>query len=242
MSNFAIVVVNIYICYLMYPYLRDILTLKWKNKIQIDRSQILWESKINLYATSKYRIFFFIIVKVAILYMFYWIFSASFRLFQSNVIYEYTLGMLTLLTGFVYIFVGGFIYSTIDFKKMFLTKNGLILQTRFSGDILYKYGQFIMYEENHFRIPQEVIAIESEYAKKYFIMPIPRPINSNVLHGNILGDIVTFSKICKQQTETAIKAMDTKSRVALFLKYYEHIEIIFNEERNHNIFTIDFSP
>lgn len=36
--------------------------------------------------------------------------------------------------------------------------------------------------------------------------------------------------------------MDTKSKVALFLKYYEHIEIISNEQRNHNIFTIDFSP
>ncbi len=42
--------------------------------------------------------------------------------------------------------------------------------------------------------------------------------------------------------KNALESMDTKSRVDLFLKYYEHIEIISNEERNHNIFTIDFSP
>lgn len=237
MSHFAIVVVNIYTCYLMYPYLKDIFTFKWKNKIQIDYSQILWESKINLDSTSKIRVFFFILVKFAILYIFYWIFGVGFILFQSNIIYEYILGIMTLSTSFIYIFLGVFIYSTLDFKKIFLTKNGLILQTRFSGDILYEYGQFIMYEENHFRIPQEVIAVESKKNKKYFIMS-----RSNGLSGSIFGDIATFSKICKQQTKIALNDMDTKSRVDLFLKYYEHIEIISNEQRNHNIFTIDFSP
>ncbi len=168
MSHFAIVVVNIYTCYLMYPYLKDIFTFKRKNKIQIDYSQILWESKINLDSTSKIRVFFFILVKFAILYIFYWIFGVGFILFQSNIIYEYILGIITLSTSFIYIFLGVFIYSTLDFKKIFLTKNGLILQTRFSGDILYEYGQFIMYEENHFRIPQEIIAVESKKKQKIF--------------------------------------------------------------------------
>lgn len=45
MSHFTIIVVNIYTCYLMYPYLKDIFTFKWKNKIQIDYSQILWEAE-----------------------------------------------------------------------------------------------------------------------------------------------------------------------------------------------------
>ena len=222
----------------MYPYLRDIFTLKWKNKIKIDRSQILWESKINLCATSKISLFLFVLVKVAILYIFYWIFGVGFVLFQSGVMYEYILGIVTLLTSFVYIFLGVFIYSTIDLKKIFLTNNGLILHTRFSGDIVYKYGQFIMYEDNYFRIPQEVIVIESKDIKKYFIMPMP----TNGLSGSILGNIVAFSEICKQQTEAAIQDMNIKSQVNLFLKYYEHIEIIFNKERNHNIFTIDFAP
>lgn len=87
-------------------------------------------------------------------------------------------------------------------------------------------------------IPQEVIVIDSKDIKKYFIMPM----STNELSGSILGDIATFSKICKQQTEATIQDMDIKSQVNLFLKYYKHIEIIFNKEGNHNVFTINFTP
>lgn len=208
--------------------------LKWKHKIHIPYSEVLWESNLALHNTSTMAILTFIVIKLFIVFICIWIFIAGFKLLENNSI----LGYITLFLDSVYIFLGFFIYSTLDFKKIILTQNGLILKTRFSGDIFCPYGEFIIYDDSYFRIPQEVIGIDLKDIKKYFIIP-----KSRYQIGDILGDIESFSDICQQYTQKALATMNLESKTKLFLKYYEHIRLLpDNQEYNRNIFTIDFSP
>lgn len=225
-QSFIFIMTDIYIVYLMFPYLRDIWTFGWRNKIEIDKSEILWESKINFH---KIAVFFFIIVKLLALFVWFVIFIASLAFSTASPI-----GIITLFLIFLYIFSGCFIYYTINFKKMFLTKKGLVLQTRFSGDIFYQYGDFVAYDDSYFRIPEDVIVISSKNSKQVFIMP-----SSANTRGDNLGDIDAFRNICEQYFENALKNMDTKARVNLFLKYSQLFKygVVLK-----NYFTIDFNP
>lgn len=151
--------------------------------------------------------------------------------------HQYFIGIVSLSATSVLLFMYG---KELTFKKAFLTKYGLIIYTIFNTKS-YQYGDFVMKQSINRGIFLPMIDIvevkisSTLYEAQYFIFPYG-------YNEWVSFDNTDFRHLCTEYTQNALESMDTKSRVDLFLKYYEHIEIISNEERNHNIFTIDFSP
>ncbi|RDU59680.1 hypothetical protein CQA53_11330, partial [Helicobacter didelphidarum] len=116
------------------------------------------------------------------------------------------------------------IYKALNFKSMFLNNKGLFIQTRFSGNVFYPYGSFaICYSlATGIRFFERIEIYGVNHRNKIFLFPCGY---------DSLGSFKNnqeFKELCAKYTQNALETMDTKSRVALFLKYYEHIEIIFN--------------
>lgn len=200
---------------------------KNKDNIKLDSNgdEIIWESKRNAFGILSLCIFLFANI-------FFWCMS---WLMIAN--HQYFIGIVSLSATSVLLFMYG---KELTFKKAFLTKYGLIIYTIFNTKS-YQYGDFVMKQSINRGIFLPMIDIvevkisSTLYEAQYFIFPYG-------YNEWVSFDNTDFRHLCTEYTQNALESMDTKSRVDLFLKYYEHIEIISNEERNHNIFTIDFSP
>lgn len=195
-------------------------------KLDSNGDEIVWESKRQIHTFGILSFYILLFANI-----FFWCMS---WLMMGN--HQYFIGIISLSATSIILFIYG---KKLTFKKAFLTKYGLTIYTRFNTKS-YQYGDFVMKQtlsRGVYGITNlvEVTISSTLYEAQYFIFPYGYNEWASF-------DNTDFKHLCTGYTQNALETMDTKSRVALFLKYYEHIEIIFNEERNHNIFTIDFSP
>ena len=172
--------------------------------------------------------------------------------FFSHFIYPFGLVLLMLVAGYIAFYyhilfgsiliciVGCFIYKVFyyyfNLKAMLLTNKGLELHTRFSGGIVsYPYGTFTIkknVERGTYGISaSDIITIASTHQRGImFYSPV-----------QYLG-IDKSSAILSKHTQQALESIPIQDIAEIYLLYQDNIEYIFNETRNHNVFTIDFSP
>ncbi|TLD84793.1 hypothetical protein [Helicobacter sp. MIT 05-5294] len=199
-----------------------------KHKQEIEsrnRDMIIWESekKFCLVAILQYLIYFIVGI---LLSCFSWAI-----LLQESFLYIILTIPLTLF--FVYE-----IYKAINLKSAFLTQNGLLLQTRLKGTIFYPYGHFVI----GFSLAVGIRYFEriSVYGINHKNIEFVFPCGYDSL--GIFKNNKDFKQFCTHYTQNALETMNTKEKVMLYKLYRQNIEIIFNEERNHNVFTLDFKP
>lgn len=177
--------------------------------------------------------------------------NINFWNFFSHFIYPFGLVLFMLVAGYIALhynilfgsilicIVGFFIYKVFycyfNVKAMFLTTNSLELHTRFGGVISYDYGTFTIkknIERGTFGISvSDRIAIASTHQRGImFYSPV-----------QYLG-IDKSSAILSKHTQQVLESMSIQNIAEIYLLYQDNIEYIFNEIRNHNVFTIDFSP
>lgn len=128
-------------------------------------------------------------------------------------------------------------YKALNFQSMLLTEKGLLVKTRFNGEIFYPYGKFVMSYSIAVGLRFfERITIHNPNNKKEFLFPCGYDSLGNFENNQ------AFKELCTTYTQQALESMDTEKIVELYILYANNIEYIFNEERSNNVFTIDFSP
>ncbi len=112
------------------------------------------------------------------------------------------------------------------------------MATRFSGDIFYLYGDFVI----RFDIPigirfcEDITITNTKQQNRTF--PFPCGYDS---FGSFENNQV-FKEICTKHAQQALESMDIDKKAELYKIYTRNIIIIFNEERNSNVFMVDFLP
>lgn len=128
------------------------------------------------------------------------------------------------------------IYNAINFKSIYLTQKGLFLTTRFNGDIFYQYGDFVIcfYIRVGIMFFEEITIINTKQQKRSFLFPCGYDSFGNFENHQV------FKEICTKNTQQALESMDIDKKAKLYKPYTRNIQIIFNGERNSNVFMIDF--
>lgn len=185
------------------------------------RNNIIWQSRRQYHVIGVFQYALYIILGI---------FMCGFCLFallKESLWY----GLLVLVFCFE-------IYKALNFKSMFLNNEGLFIQTRFSGNVFYPYGSFgICYSlATGIRFFERIEIYDVNHRNKIFLFPCGY---------DSLGSFKNnqeFKALCTKHTNQALESLNLQEKVNLYKLYQSHIECIFDEERNHNIFTIDFSP
>lgn len=108
---------------------------------------------------------------------------------------------------------------------------------KFDKDIFYPYGQFTIQSVIRGRVRiEETLSFISNQNCKTFTMP-----NALDAFGNFYNN-QAFKELCTKYTQQALESMSLQERANPYRLYQSNIEHIFSETRNHNVFTIDFSP
>ena len=130
------------------------------------------------------------------------------------------------------------IYKALNFKSMFLDNNGLSIQTRFSGNVFYPYGSFGICNSLAIgiRFFERIEIYNANYRSRIFLFPCGYDSLGSFKNNQ------AFKELCTKYTQQALKSMNLQEKANLYKIYQSNIEHIFNETRNHNVFTIDFSP
>lgn len=131
------------------------------------------------------------------------------------------------------------IYKALNFKSMYLTKKGLLLKTRFNGNIFYPYGSFAINSSIAvgIRFFERIEIHNIKYCKeKSFIFPCGVDSFGSFQNNHM------FKELCTNYTQQALETINLEEKVNLYKLYRLNIEYFFSEEINHNVFTIDFSP
>lgn len=190
----------------------------------MDNITILWQSKRKIIYFS---LFFYILYFVLGIFIcwFCW-----FVLLRESLWY----GLLaTLLT----IFFISEAYEALNLESITLTDKGLILKMKFNKKIFYPYGKFTIQSVIRGLIRfEEVLSFISNQNCKTFKM-----LNGYDAFGSFYNN-QEFKELCTKHTNQALQSMNLQERANLYKLYQDNIEYIFNETRNHNVFTIDFSP
>lgn len=205
-------------------------------KLRFDTSNesILWKSKIKtsfwdllLYRFSAYSFFAFLI-------FFIWIFWIG---LSYNVFNYKNLGLFILCFIIASALTFPDFYAAFNFKFMYLTRKGLIVKTRFNGELFYPYGSFVMYSNaktiytdyhsyglKRVFTYEEITIFSLKHPKKTFALPKKRPpLKSYIFKGvyslsdqtDFLGAFENheeFKKLCTQYTQRALKTMNAKEK------------------------------
>ncbi|HEB7537195.1 TPA: hypothetical protein SB588_001731 [Campylobacter coli] len=131
------------------------------------------------------------------------------------------------------------LHRALNFKSIILTEQGLILKMRwFDTEIFYPYGSFTMSYDIAYGIRFfERIEIQNiKHIRKEFIFPC------GVDSFGSFENNHTFKELCTKYTQKALETMNLEEKVNLYKLYRANIKIFFNQEIDHNVFIIDFSP
>lgn len=187
--------------------------------------EIIWEGKKKYHPAGVFQ------------YMLYFIIGAFYMWFSWIMVLHISLWFLIFAISYN-AFMLWQIYNIINFKSIHLTQKGLVLATRFSGDIFYLYGDFVI----RFDIPigirfcEDITITNTKQQNRTF--PFPCGYDS---FGSFENNQV-FKEICTKHTQQALESMDIDKKAELYKIYTRNIYIIFNEERNSNVFMVDFLP
>lgn len=184
---------------------------------------ILWQSRRKIIYPS---LFFYILYFIFGIFMcwFCW-----FVLIKESLWY-------VLLAMLLTIFFISEAYEALNLESITLTDKGLILKMKFDKDIFYPYGQFTIQSviRGVIRFEEDLSFISNQNCKT-FKMP-----NGYDTFGNFYNN-QTFKDLCTKYTQQALESLNLQERANLYKLYQSNVEHVFNEIRNHNVFTIDFS-
>lgn len=191
----------------------------------MNNSTLLWKSKRKIIPFSLFFCSLYFILAFFVCW-FCW-----FVLLKESSWY----GLLAIFITFFYI---SELYETLNFKSIILTEQGLILKMRwFDTEIFYPYGSFTIKSITmQFIKFDETISFLSNTTIKNFKM-----LNGFESFGSFENNH-TFKELCTQYTQKALETMNLEEKVNLYKLYRANIEIFFNQEIDHNVFIIDFSP
>ncbi|MGX3044327.1 hypothetical protein [Helicobacter sp. T3_23-1056] len=187
--------------------------------------EILWEGKRKYHPAGVFQ------------YMLYFIVGAFFMWFSWILVFKISLWWLIFAISYD-AFMLWQMYNAINFKSIHLTQKGLVLTTRFGGDICYLYGDFVI----RFDIPigirfcEDITITNTKQQNRTF--PFPCGYDS---FGSFENN-QDFKEICTTKTQHALESMDIDKKAYLYKIYTLNVGMIFNEERNSNVFIIDFLP
>ena len=192
---------------------------------EVKVSNIIWHSQRQYYTIGIFQYVLYFILGIFICW-FCW-----FVLLKESLWY----GLLALTLSIFYYFE---IYKAFNFKFMFLDNKGLSIQTRLSGNVFYPYGSFGICNSLAIgiRFFERVEIYNVNYHNKIFLFPCGY---------DSLGSFKNnqeFKELCTKHTNQSLQSMNLQEKANLYKLYHSNIEYIFNETRNHNVFTIDFSP
>lgn len=187
--------------------------------------EIIWQGKRKYHSVGVFQ------------YMLYFIVGAFFMWFAWILVLDISLWFL--IFAIIYnAFMLWQIYNASNFKSIHLTQQGLVLFTRFSGDIFYRYGDFVI----RFDIPigirfcEDITITNTKQQKRSFIFPCGYDSFGSFENNR------DFKELCTKYTQQALESMDIIEKTNLYKIYTINIVIMFNEERNSNVFMIDFLP
>ncbi|TLD82990.1 hypothetical protein [Helicobacter trogontum] len=195
------------------------------NVLDSESSSIIWKGK---------RKFYLITTLFYLIYLIFGIFISCFfwtGLLQKSFWYILIAIPLTLFSLYE-------VYKALNLKAVLLTQNGLLLKTLFNGDVFYPYGYFTAGSSLAIGIKyfERVSVDNTNHSKMEFLFPYGY---------DSLGSFKNnqeFKALYTKHTNQALESLNLQDKVNLYKLYQSNIECIFDEERNHNIFTIDFSP
>lgn len=204
-----------------------------KFRFNTSNESILWESKIkaSFWDLLRYKFNYFSFL----LFFVGFIFSVCFIWLGLSYGIRYEYWFLCILSSILFgvLIVSNF-YTTFNFKSMYLTRKGLIVKTRFNGELFYPYGSFVMYSDakiinTHYNVNTEEITIFSlKQSKKTFAIPKKMPpLKSYILKEpdyiidqiDFLGAFENheeFKKLCTQYTQLALKTMNAEEKEQFF--------------------------
>ena len=187
--------------------------------------EILWESKKKYHPVGAFQ------------YMLYFIVGAFFMWFSWILVFNISLWWLIFAISYN-AFMLWQMYNAINFKSIHLTQKGLVLATRFCGDICYLYGDFVIRFDIAIgiRFYEDITITNTKQQNRTFLFPCGY--DSFGSFENNQG----FKEICTIKTQQTLESMDIDKKAYLYKIYALNIDIIFNEKRNSNVFIIDFLP